>query len=179
ALFNQSGIFAGIMDLDGILREANDLALNWCGYTREEVLGRPFWETPWWRGSEEVKAQIRFAAEKAAAGFVFREELPFWAGVGSERVVDFAMHPIRDRDGTVLFLHPTGVDVTERKRISAALREHEQRLGWLAAIVESSEDAIVSKNLDGIITSWNGSAERIFGFTAVEAVGQPITIVIP
>lgn len=53
--------------------------------------------------------------------------------------------------------------------------------GWnyLAAIVESSEDAIVTKNLNGIITTWNGAAERIFGYSATEAVGKPITILIP
>ena len=55
SVFNQSGIFAGIMDLDGDLLEVNELAVEWCGYTREEVLGRPFWETPWWRGSEEMQ----------------------------------------------------------------------------------------------------------------------------
>ena len=49
----------------------------------------------------------------------------------------------------------------------------------LASIVEFSDDAIVSKNLDGIITSWNRGAERIFGYSAEEAIGQPITIVIP
>jgi PAS domain S-box-containing protein len=179
ALFNQSGMFAGIMELDGTLREANDLSLEWGGYTRDQVLDRPFWETPWWRGSEQVKARIRLASEQAAAGFAFREELPYWVVDGSERVVDFAMHPIRDRSGAVMFLHPSGTDITERRRMEAALRDGEQRLGRLAAIVESSDDAIVSKNLDGIITSWNGSAERIFGFTADEAVGQPITIVIP
>ena len=179
SVFNQSGIFAGIMDLRGYLREANDLSLQQCGYAREEVLGRPFWDTPWWRGSQEMKARIRFATEQAAAGHVFREELRYWIADGSERMVDFAMHPIRDGSGKVAFVHPSGIDITERKRIEAALRESEQRLRWLASIVESSDDAIVSKNLDGVITSWNKGAERVFGYTAEEAVGQPITIVIP
>ena len=179
AVFDQSSTFGGIMDLRGRLREANNLSLEWCGYTKEQVLDRPFWDTPWWRGSEEMKARIRFATEQAASGHVFREELRYWLADGTERIVDFAMHPIRDRSGAVAFLHPTGTDITERKRIEAELRENEQRLRWQASIVESSDDAIVSKNLDGVITSWNRGAERVFGYTAAEAVGQPITIVIP
>ena len=179
ALFNQSGIFEGILDLRGYMREVNDLAVDWCGYTREQVLNRPFWETPWWRGSEEMKAKIRFATDHAASGSIFREELRYWIADGSERIVDFAMHPIRDQSGAVTFLHPTGIDITERKQAEAALRESEQQLRGLASIVESSDDAIISKNLDGIITSWNRGAERIFGYSAEEAIGQPITIVIP
>src|SRR5262249_53559736 len=123
ALFNQSGIFAGIMDLQGYLREANDLSLSWCGYTREQVLDRPFWDTPWWRGSEEMKARIRFATQQAASGIAFRQELRYWLADGTERLVDFAMHPIRDASGAVMFLHPNGIDITERKQTEAALRE--------------------------------------------------------
>jgi PAS domain S-box-containing protein len=178
-IFNQSGLFAGIMDLQGFLREANDLSVDWCGYAREQVLGRPFWQTPWWRGSEAVQARIRLATSQAASGAVFREELPYWLADGSERLVDFAMHPIRDETRKVAFLHPTGIDITDRRRYETALRDSEQRLRWLASIVQSSDDAVVSKNLDGIITSWNRGAERIFGYSAEEATGQPITMIIP
>jgi PAS domain S-box-containing protein len=119
SVFNQSGLFAGIMDLEGNLREVNDLAVHGCGYTREQVLDRPFWDTPWWRGSAEMQARIRAATAQAAAGRVFREELRYWVADGTERRVDFAMHPIRDQGGVVRFLHPTGIDITERKQLEA------------------------------------------------------------
>jgi PAS domain S-box-containing protein len=63
-------------------------------------------------------------------------------------------------------------DLIERTQV-------EERFRWLASIVESSDDAIIGKNIDGIITSWNNGAERLFGYTADEVVGKPVTILFP
>jgi PAS domain S-box-containing protein len=140
------------------------------GFASDEALGR----------SSHSLLQTKFPTEFAEMRSQLRND-GYWSGElrhvrkdGREVIVDSRQQLLAD--GTVLEVNR---DVTERKQIQRALYENEERLRWMASIVDFSDDAIISKNLDGIITSWNRGSERMFGYTAEEAIGQPITIVIP
>jgi len=91
---------------------------------------------------------------------------------GTEFLIDDSAAPIRDKDGSIFGVVLVFRDVTEQRRAHEA-REH------LAAIVEYSGEAIATKNLDGIIQTWNASAEKLFGYKAGEIIGKPVTILIP
>jgi PAS domain S-box-containing protein len=142
AVFDQAAVFAGIMALDGTLIEANRLSLDACGYKLEEVIGRVFWETPWWAGNEEVQDKIRAATLQAASGAPYEAELPYVWKDGSRHVVNFALHPIRDESGKIIYLHPTGVDITDRKNSERQAQELHGRLEQQTRVFNATLSAI-------------------------------------
>jgi PAS domain S-box-containing protein len=156
--------------LDGPIEFWNAGAERLYGFAQNEALGR----------TSHALLQTKFPIDFADLRSQLRDRRS-WLGElrhirkdGSEVVVESRMQLFSDS-----IVLEANRDVTTRREIETALRDNEQRLRWLASIVESSDDVIVSKNLDGIITSWNRAAERIFGYSAREAIGQPITLVIP
>ena len=91
---------------------------------------------------------------------------------GTEIPIDDSGAPIRDRDGDIAGVVLVFRDITERKQAEEALRESNVSRLRLAAIIDTADDAIISKDLNGIVTSWNDGAESMFGYSAGEMVGQ-------
>ena len=161
-------------DADGLLTHFNPAAVEFSG--RVPALGSDHWCVTWKLfaadGSplphEECPMAIALREGRVVDGLEVIAERPD----GTRRWFTPYPRPLRDGEGKIIGGVNMLVDITERKQA-------EQVKGLLAAIVGCSDDAIVSKNLDGLITSWNKGAERLFGHTAEEAVGQNIKLIIP
>ncbi len=98
---------------------------------------------------------------------------------GSELAIDDSAAPIRDGKGEIVGCVLIFRDIGERRNLEKQNVESLAAANLLASVVASSEDAIISKSLDGIIQSWNSAAERLFGYKAKEAIGRHISLIIP
>jgi PAS domain S-box-containing protein len=178
AFFDQGPIFAGLMALDGTILEANRLCLDACGYTKEDVIGKKFWECPWWSPSPRLMETIKVASGAAAAGELFQVEMPYFVADGSERMVDFILMPIKDESGRIIFLAPTGTDITDRKQAEAATHRQSAQLRQLAAVATRLNSALDVSAITGIVTeearSLIGSHQAVTGFTTDQNWGQAI-----
>lgn len=135
AFFEQGTNFAGVLTLDGMVVEANRLCLDACGFAREEVIGRPFWECGWWDQSTALVDMVRAACHQAAGGRMFRAETDYFVAVGARRVVDLILAPVTDDAGRVLFVAATGTDVTERREMEESLRDSDRKKDEFIALL--------------------------------------------
>jgi PAS domain S-box-containing protein len=116
AVFDQSYQFIGLLSIDGRMLEVNRTALAFADLEAADVIGRPFWETPWWTHSPELQEKIRLAVQQAAKGELVRLEAFHPAADGSRHYVDVSLKPVKDEAGRVIMLMSEGRDITQRKQ---------------------------------------------------------------
>ncbi len=150
AIFDSAFQFIGLLSRDGRLLEANRTALEFGGVRAEDVIGKPFWEAPWWSLSAESQMQLQDAVARAAGGAFVRYPVEV-AGAGGRRVtIDFSIKPAFDAQGRVEFLVPEGRDITELQAAKHALAESEER--WNFALTGT----------DLGVWDWNAATDEVF-----------------
>jgi len=168
-------------DANGRVTLANGVAQQLTGWTQDAAFGLPL-EAIFQIINEHTRQPVenpvqRVLREGRTVGLANHTVLI--ARDGRERPIDDSGAPIRTAKGDVGGVVLVFRDITERRRLERENAERAAAARLLASIVESSHDAIVSKSLDGIIQTWNSAAEQLFGYTAEQAVGRPITLIIP
>ncbi len=166
------GLFAGVADAivvanaEGVCQDGNDAASDLLGYSRDQLVGLKL--------GAVVAAAAGAASDDASPRGFWQSG---WRGELELRHKGGAIVPVEARTTAVEL--PTGTvflsvlrDITERRRAD----EDRQRL---AAIIEATDDAVIGKTLDGIVTSWNPGAERLYGYSAHEMVGQSVLRIYP
>ncbi len=151
-------IFAGLLDTQGVLRYANQAALQAIGSTPDQVLGRRFDTTPWWQACELSQRRLQQALESALRGEASRFDVRVATSSGATLAMDFSLLPLFGKDGRVAWLIPSARDVTEREQA-----QHQLLLTRHA--VEQAHDALLQVGPDGAFRDANAAACRLLGLS--------------
>ena len=126
-IFETSYAYQGLLALDGTLLDANSTSLSGIGATLGDVVGLPFWETPWFAGTPGMAEMVHAGISAVGRGETVRQEIHVNLPIGGWRWFDFQMRPVRDDQGAVVAIVPEAVEVTERRAAEEAVR-HSQKM---------------------------------------------------
>jgi PAS domain S-box-containing protein len=156
-------------DLEGTVCSWNEGAHRIFGYEADEIVGQSILRLI----PRDLHPEEDFIMAKIRAGERVDHFETTWIRKNGELFpISVTISPIKNDDGKIIGASKIGRDISDRRRADNSRAQ-------LAAIVDSADDAIISKNLDGIITSWNHGAQRLFGYEEAEMIGQSIRLLIP
>ena len=158
-----------VTDLQGTITYVNDRFSAINQYSKEEAIGQNYRIV---NSGYHPKEFFQKMYDTIGQGRVWHGEIRNRAKDGSIFWVDATIVPLLDSEGKPRQYITIRTNITERKRLEE-IRE------WLAAVVDSSDDAIISKTLDGTISAWNSGAEKVFGYSSAEAVGRSLNMLLP
>ena len=153
--------FVGVLSPEGVLLEANEPAIAAAGVSRDEVIGKPFWDCFWWTHSAPNQQRLRNAVAMAARGEVVRYDVDVQVAGGGTIDIDFQLAPYFDDNGAVIYLIPSGVDISER--VSAVTRQHDT-LRSLELALDSGQLGIFDWDLTTGKFHWSDHLFTICGY---------------
>jgi diguanylate cyclase (GGDEF)-like protein/PAS domain S-box-containing protein len=160
-----------VVGAQGEVCMVNSLAESLFGYSREELIGRPVeMLVPVRLSRRHAMHRSRFSAAPHSRSMSTGSEFAGQRKDGTEFPAEISLLVLETSDGT--FVSSTIRDLTERKRL-------DREASHFQAVVESSHDAIIGKDMNGVITSWNAGAERLYGYSATEAIGDSVSMLVP
>jgi PAS domain S-box-containing protein len=140
AVFDQSFQLTGLLSLDGTVLEVNKMALEMAGVEAADVIGKPYFDTPWWRSSSDGQAALKGAFSKAVLGEVVHLQTTHLDARGRAREIDATLGPLLDDSGEVVGVIPLGFDITERKQAEREVLASREALRVLAAELSTAEE---------------------------------------
>ena len=141
AVFDQRHQLVSILTTDGVVLEANQKSLNFCGLERESVIGVPFWDAPCWQHSDAIRDRMRAAVEAAASGETVQFEVTCPRCDGDFATLEFSVRPITGKSGNVVFLVAESHDITEKLHAEEEARQHRDRIAHVSRLSTLGEMA--------------------------------------
>jgi PAS domain S-box-containing protein len=175
AIFDQTFQMSVVLSPSGEMLDLNAAAVQAAGGTADALVGRPFWEGPWWSHEADVQRRMRSGVAAAAGGSTTRIQTTY-AGTGLTRWADVVLRPLRDREGAVRRVVVEARDTTE-ERLARAELDREQR--QLHGIVQGALEAIITIDERDRIVRFNPAAERMFGHDVDAVLGQRMEVLLP
>jgi len=155
--------FVGVLDKDGTLTEANQTALDAGGVSRNDVIGKKFWDCVWWNYDHAINQQLQEAFAQAVNGGIVRYDVVIRMKGDSRMAIDFMLVPIRDSHGNVTHVIPSGFDITDRVQAEVDLFEAKRKLDLAMSVggIGAWSLEIETQNLRG-----DAILNNLFGFEA-------------
>jgi len=141
AIFNSTYEFIGLLDPEGTVLEANQTALDFIGCSNADIVGKPFWETPWWIHSPSLQKRLREGVAEARHGKLVRFETEHFGKEGQRVVIDFSLKPVLNEQGETELIIPEGHDITERKHAEEEAQRMQQEFAHVMRLSTMGEMA--------------------------------------
>ncbi len=184
AIYDGTYEYIGLLATDGTLLEANRASLEFAQNQREDVVGRKFWNTPWFTGTPGAPELVRESVARAAAGEFIRYEATVRRPSGEWQDFDISFHPVRNNQGEVVLIVPEGRNITERKLVERALREQdalreEERRRWREIFAHLPAAVAILQGPDHVMEDCNAEYQRLSGRRADQLLGKTVREVFP